>query len=286
MLDLRLIITSRWRHLIPLLPQDSPLFVPDLPGYGISVPIQANDKLSIGNALLSALVTQVKRSSSGSSFSEIPVVLIGHDRGARVAHRLAVSGYPGLNIKAVSLIDIVPTITQWRAGAGTRPTEVVGYFHWPLLANVEQALKMIVAYGGDQWCTDMILRWAGKNEQGLKILKSDNALEVYGAFFKNEHTIRASNEDYKAGADVDLDQQEEDQKSGRKINVPLFLIYSEHYIGSRYDVPKEWEDWVGKEVKIESFAVGNGIGHFDAEEAPEECAQEINNWLKGLRFGS
>jgi pimeloyl-ACP methyl ester carboxylesterase len=150
---------------------------------------------------------------------------------------------------------------------------------------VEQALKMIVAYGGDQWCTDMIIRWAGKNEKGLNALKSDNALEVYGAFFNNEHTIRASNEDYKAGAGVDLDQQEEDQKNGRKINAPLLLIYSEHYIGSRYDLPKEWEDWVDKDVKVDSFAVQDGIGHFDAEEAPEECAREINNWLKGLQFG-
>jgi pimeloyl-ACP methyl ester carboxylesterase len=92
---------------IPRLPQQSPVFVPDLPGYGASAPIKDNDKLSVGKVVLSAVKTQVKRSSSQYTSANIPIILVGHDRGARVAHRLAVSGYQGVDINGVCLIDIV-----------------------------------------------------------------------------------------------------------------------------------------------------------------------------------
>lgn len=89
------------------LPHPLSLFVPDLPGYGASAPIKTNDKLSVGTVLLSALKTEVRRSSTITATSPIPVILVGHDRGARVAHRLAVSGCEGMDIKGVCLIDIV-----------------------------------------------------------------------------------------------------------------------------------------------------------------------------------
>ena len=63
----------RWRHLIPLLPKSAPLFVPDMPGYGATLPIEKMDKLSVGNALLKALKTQVKRSVlDAEKVKEIP----------------------------------------------------------------------------------------------------------------------------------------------------------------------------------------------------------------------
>lgn len=99
---------ARWRHLIPLLPSDAPIFAPDLPGYGASGLIEKYDKLTVGTTLLAALRTEAKRTSSNPP-STIPVVLIGHDRGARIAHRLAVSGAEGIDILGVALLDIVRT---------------------------------------------------------------------------------------------------------------------------------------------------------------------------------
>lgn len=272
-----------WRHLIPLLPTDAPIFAPDLCGYGNSAPIEKNDKLSVGSTLISALKTEVKRTSSRSSSGAIPVVLIGHDRGARVIHRLAVSGAEGIDIKGVFLIDIVPTITQW--AASSKAKEIVDYWHWPFLANVELAKEMITAYGGFNWCQKMTLAWCGKNPKGLASLKSDDSLKVYGGFFTHPHTIQSSNEDYRAGATTDIEAQEEDQKNGRRIKAPLLLVYSEIFIGKRYDVPKEWREWVDEGVEIRSHALENGIGHFGAEEAPDESAGAISGWLKELGVG-
>lgn len=101
------LIAPRWRHFIPLLPKDAPIFAPDLPGYGASAAIEKHDKLTVGHAVLSALRTEVKRTSSNPPAGDVPIVLIGHDRGARVSHRLAVSGVEGFDIKGVCLIDIV-----------------------------------------------------------------------------------------------------------------------------------------------------------------------------------
>jgi pimeloyl-ACP methyl ester carboxylesterase len=97
--------------MIPILPPNAPLFVPDLPGYGASAPIERNDKLSIGTAVLEALKTEIKKIKSGDG--DVKAVLIGHDRGARVAHHLTVSGVDGVNILGVCLIDIVCFILSY-----------------------------------------------------------------------------------------------------------------------------------------------------------------------------
>jgi pimeloyl-ACP methyl ester carboxylesterase len=120
-----------WRHVISHLPQNMPIFVADLPGYGASPPLETHDKLSIGTALLNAVKQDYRRRFSRKSSTgegDFDVVLVGHDRGARVAHRLAVSGVEGFRIEGVCLIDIVslllfpsyPQMTSGRAIYKTR----------------------------------------------------------------------------------------------------------------------------------------------------------------------
>lgn len=76
--------------------------------------------------------------------------------------------------------------------------------------------------------------------------------------------------------------QAEDQEVGRKIGCEVLLLYSEEYLGGRFDVGKEWVEWVDEGVRITSKGLGHGVGHFDVEEAPEESAVVIGEWLKGL----
>lgn len=141
---------------------------------------------------------------------------------------------------------------------------------------------MITALGGSTWCIERIRAWAGKNPAGLAKLESDNALAVYGGYFEREETVVASCEDYKHGATTDVEAQERDQAEGRKINVPVLLVYSHDYIGRRYDFQTVWKDWVSDGVEITNYELKDGIGHFGAEEAPEESAKAIVGWLKGL----
>lgn len=99
---------NRWRHFIPLLPPTTPLFVPDLPGYGASAEVSQNDKFSVGQVLFEALKTAVQKAKgSKADHDKIKVVVVGHDRGARVAHHITVGGVENVDILGVCLIDIV-----------------------------------------------------------------------------------------------------------------------------------------------------------------------------------
>lgn len=141
---------------------------------------------------------------------------------------------------------------------------------------------MITAYGGAKWCEEMIRSWAGHNASGIALLESDSSMAVYGGFFEREEVVRASCEDYKAGATTDLVEQERDMKEGRKIGKPLLVVYASEYIGSRYDFGTVWREWVQEGVEIKHYGLGDGVGHFGAEEAPEECAKVIIEWIGGL----
>ena len=261
-----------WRHLIPLLPAKIPLFIPDLPGYGRSAPLSTtHSKLNQGAAILSQLSKLLPPNTKQ------PLILIGHDRGARICHRLAVDTSPSSNLPVlgVILLDIVPTLIQWRTFADPKASK--GSFHWPFLANVEIATAMIKAQGGDTWTKTCLNRWVGKSSSGLAKFEEHNAIDVYAEFFKNEGVVRATCDDYRAGAEEDIELQEEDQRQGRKVDVDVLAVYSEDYLGKRYDVRKVWEEWMvaGGDGKLDVLGIGGAVGHFIPEEAPGEVASAV-----------
>lgn len=268
-----------WRQIVPLLPTDIPLFIPDLPGYGRSAPLTVpHSKVNQGAVILSTLSTILP------SNTKPPIILVGHDRGARICHRLAVDNCPTSNlpILGVVLLDVVPTLVQWRTFAD--PKASMGSFHWPLLANVQLATSMIQAQGGDVWTKTCLDRWTGKSEAGLMKFKEHGAVDVYANFFKNESVVRATCDDYRAGAEEDVELQKEDQDMGRKIDVNVLAMFSKDYLGTRYDVRNVWEEWMtdGSENKLDVLPIGGGVGHFIAEEAEEEVAEAILGFYNKL----
>lgn len=262
--------------MVPSLIDKISLFIPELPGYGISTPAQKNSRKDIGGALLEALQKVFGTSES----SPRRVVLGGHDRGARVCHRLAVSrhDYPFVNVIGAVLVDIVPTKVQWDRFAD--PVIATGYFHWPLLANVEVAVSMLKAFGGANWCRSGHFRVAGSNEAGVARLKADDAVEIHAALFDKEETLRYSCEDYAAGAAPECEEQAEDQKAGRKIDVPTMVMFSKAKLGARTDVAEEWTEWITPGVSYEPVPIGDGYGHFLPEEATDIVSEKILSFLK------
>jgi len=268
-----------WRYVVRSLPADIPLFVPDIPGYGLSTPsTTGHDKRTTGHAILSALSTHLQLSSPLSI--PIPIILGGHDRGARICQRLAtdvfIPGPPSAALAAWDLVgtvilDIMPVTTQWSSLAN--PIFARNTFHWPFLANATLATPMIVAYGGGKWCQETILRWVSQGA-GLESLRADDALAVYTGYFANESVVRASCDDYEAGSNEDVVMEREDQEVGRGIGVDTLLMFSKDYLGSRYDVPMGWKSFVMEtaELKIGELT---GVGHFLPEEAPEEVSEQV-----------
>lgn len=263
-----------WRHVVPQLKDSVSLFIPELPGYGISSPCKVHSKKEVGTALLESL-TKVFEPGSRE------IIIGGHDRGARISHRLAVDKDDfDLNIVACVMLDIVPTKVQWDAFAN--PAICAASFHWPFLANVELAMKMLEAYGGGQWCRDAHTRLAGNNEKGLQRLRSDDAVEVYAELFDRHETLVGSCEDYEQGAAPEVAAQAEDQKNGKKIEIPALVMWSKAKLGARIDVGKVWEDWV-QPGKLTAVGVGDGYGHYLPEEAADDVSNAVLEFIRQLK---
>jgi len=134
---------------------------------------------------------------------------------------------------------------------------------------------LIMAQGGGKFARDCMYRWAGKSSRILGKLEADNAVEVQSAFFENKSVVEASCDDYRAGAEEDVEQLNNAQRENRKVDKDLVVLYSEGYLGSRYDVKDVWEEWVSGKGSLEVVGIKGDAGHFIAEEAPEQVAEAI-----------
>jgi pimeloyl-ACP methyl ester carboxylesterase len=99
-------------------------------------------------------------------------------------------------------------------------------------------------------------------------------MAIYFTLFKSASVIEATCDDYRAGAQEDVEEQERDQKTETKIDVDVLAAYSQEYLDSRYDCKKVWSEWVSGKGTLETLGI-EGVGHFVAEEAPEETADAI-----------
>ncbi|WEW61985.1 hypothetical protein PRK78_007485 [Emydomyces testavorans] len=268
-----------WRHVIKLLPKTTRLFVPDIPGYGYSSPCESgHDKATVGKAILDSLSCLL-----GVSNAPQPqrVILIGHDRGARISHRLTVDAgeyTSSFTILGTVLMDIVPTTVQWQGMSN--PAEATRSFHWPFLANVELATQTILQVGGDNFIRQLIERWSGNNERGKERLAADDAMEMYQRPFRWDSVVRASCQDYEAGATTDVKKQKEDQEKGRKLGVPVLVVHCAG-IGNRFDMDV-WKQWVTDEKLLTIVELGDGVGHFVAEEDPKGTVDAMVDWARKL----
>ena len=142
---------------------------------------------------------------------------------------------------------------------------------------------MIKAQGGDVWCCKMMERWAGENPNGLKSLQAHGAVEVYSHYMAQDSVIQASCKDYRAGAEEDIQLQKQDQESGRKLSIDTLVLYSADYLGSRYDVKDVWDQWSEEPSRVSVQGIDEGVGHFIAEEKPEETASAITSFWQRLK---
>lgn len=116
-------------------------------------------------------------------------------------------------------------------------------------------------------------------------MESGNALVVYSAFFEKEGVIEATTRDYEAGATVDVEFEEKAIGEGRAITVPLLLVYSAAFLPRRASKPirEVWgRPWSEEECVITEAPIGDGVGHFVPEEAPEETTEALIKWFRTL----
>lgn len=255
---------AMWHRVAPTLAAEFTVVAPDLRGYGdSSKPAGAPPHLEYSKRELAADQVAVMRALGYDRFA-----VVGHDRGARVAHRMCLDHRDAVTRAAV--LDIVPTRhmfdTADRAFGMT-------YYHWFFLAQPHPLPERMI--GADP---PAFLRWSLEHWSAPGFHFDDLALDEYLRCFADPATVHASCEDYRAAATIDLEHDAADFSAGRRVDCPLLAIWGTRgFIARQYDPLTVWREYCTGAV------TGSGVdsGHFVAEEAPEQTLAALLPFLRG-----
>jgi haloacetate dehalogenase len=254
-----------WRDIAPLLAQRCTVVCADLRGYGRSgCPPSAPDHAPYAKRAMARDMAAVMDSLGFERFS-----VVGHDRGGRVAYRLALD-HPQ-RIERVAVLDIVPTAAAWeRADARF----ALAYWPWSLLAQDEPLPERLVA-ASPEAVVDAALGGWGSPAAAF-------APEVRAAYvdaLRDPAHVHATCEEYRAAATVDRAHDDADRASGRRIACPLLALWSSRGpLGTWYaeegGPPALWRAWCD-DIRGRAF----DAGHFFPEELPQDTANELARFL-------
>ncbi len=253
-----------WHHVAPALAEDFTVVVADLRGYGdSSCPKAGDDHSGYAKRTMAADMVAVMAALGFESFA-----LIGHDRGARVTYRMALD-HPEIVTRMMSL-DVVPTLDMWE---GTDKARAIGGFHWPFLAQPAPLPERMIGADPEFFAAWLMRSWAAP---GFEF--DPEAMAEYLRCFAKSEVIRATCDDYRAGATIDHDLDQRDLDSGRRIACPIhFLWGGNRGLGGPQggaDPLAVWRRWADQ-VSGDSM----NCGHFLPEEAPDRVIFEARRFL-------
>lgn len=242
-----------WRHVLPRLAERHTVIAPDLRGYGLTdKPVGGYDKRTMA-ADVSGLVREL-------GFDRVAVV--GHDRGARVAHRWALDRPD--EIDRLVLLDVVPTRAMFRGDA----TVARGYWHW--LFHLQPDLPELLV--GDR--VEEYLRWFFERWT-VDRPRVEEAVEHYVTAFRRPGALRAGFDDYRATFPEDIEHDDADAGRGDRVRAPLLVLWGELGLPASLPVVEIWKEYA-HEVRGEVLV---GCGHFLPEERPELLVQHVLEFL-------
>jgi haloacetate dehalogenase len=252
-----------WHKMAPELARRFTLVIPDLRGYGSSsAPRGDAEHKTYSKRAMATDCLAVMRALGHQRF-----LVAGHDRGARVAYRLALD-HPQA-VRALVPIDIIPTSEMWRRTDATRAFKA---YHWTFLAQPHPMPETLIAGAPVAYLEHTLKSWAKPRDLSPF---SAEALEHYRALLQDPARIHAVCEDYRAGATIDRQLDEADMAAGRKIACPTFVLWASDYLDTSLASPLDiWRNWCTR--------VGGGdviSGHFIAEENPKDALASLLPFL-------
>ena len=255
-----------WRMVAPELARDHYVVMTDLRGYGdSSKPPGGSDHFAYSKRAMALDQVEVMRHLGFERFA-----LVGHDRGGRAAHRLALD-HPQALTRLV-ILDIVPTHLLYQ---NINQEFATIFYHWFLMVQPEPFPETVVQNSAEYFlkCT---LLWLGgsKISEPLPNWIGDDIFREYLRTFQMPETIHAICEDYRAAASLDLEHDAADLH--KKIACPLLVLWSEKGPFHRmYDVLQAWQDRA-----VEAHGKAMPTGHFLPEQMPDELTQELREFLR------
>lgn len=248
---------AMWHKIAPELAVDFRVICPDLRGYGASAKPEGVENYTfraMGSDIL-ALMDHLGLEAAH---------LVGHDRGARTAHRLALDAPD--RFLSLTLMDIVPTHTLW---SRINREVALGYYHWSFLAQPSPLPERMIGADPDAYFESCLTGWGTGTEPDFDA----QALEAYRAAWRDPRTIRSMCDDYRAGATLDLEIDAADL--GQRVDLPTLVLFAQGgLMDQTFDMTEVWAE------KLNRFdAVPMLGGHFFPDHYPSETLTQIRRHL-------
>jgi haloacetate dehalogenase len=252
-----------WHAVAPRLARQFRVVAADLPGYGASFrpPVTA-DHAGHGKRALAADLVAAMGALGHATFA-----VAGHDRGGRVAYRMALD-HPEA-VTRLAVLDVVPTGEVWRHADAAM---ALGYWHWAFLAQPSPLPERMILGDPDGF-------WIAAARMGLKRgdpRYPDAVLDAYRGQLDDPAFVTAMCEDYRAGAGVDRDHDDAD-RGRRTVACPVRALWAGDGALPRF-YPDPLEPWRAYAPQITGRAV-EGASHFLAEDAPEQVGADLETFL-------
>jgi haloacetate dehalogenase len=254
-----------WRFIGPALASDFTVVAPDVRGYGASdAPAPASDSSNYSKRVLAAECVALMAKLGHTRFA-----VIGHDRGGRIAYRLALDH--ASHVSHLVTLDIIPTGANWEAG---NPGFAIGSFHWGFLAQPAPFPERMIGHDSDFFLRHLVMKWTG-----IEARMTEDALAEYCTAFRRPEVIAASCADYRSGATIDNDLDRMDVAAGRKIACPMLAVLSNAWSDRKRVAADPLEIWQRYANTVQLMHAP--CGHFIPEEAPEAVTEPIRAFLRG-----
>jgi haloacetate dehalogenase len=246
---------AMWHRVAPLLARDFTVVATDLRGYGdSSKPETTDDHEPYSKRAMARDQVAVMRALGFEEFA-----VVGHDRGARCAYRMALD-HPE-RVRRLAVLDIVPTAEAYRRAD---MDFALSAWHWFLLPQPHDLPERLIGADPEGFFFRRPAAWM-----------APEARAEYLRCARDPRTIHAICEDYRAGATFDFRLDEEDRARGSRISCPVLALWGAKSHTERfYDVLAVWREWAD-DVRGRAL----DCGHFLPEEAPEECYRELHAFL-------
>jgi haloacetate dehalogenase len=248
-----------WRRVAPALAREYTVVAIDLPGYGDSTIVaEAFDDGRISKRIMARALVEAMTALQLEEFA-----LVGHDRGARVAYRLALD-YPR-RVRALAVLDVIP-ILDMAERMTYEAARLMGHWFW--LAQPSTAPETLIGRDPALYVRHIIDQW-----DGAEVVGSD-AVDDYIRCMRKPEVIRAIGAEYRADL-IDLAHDRADRAAARGIVCPLLALWATGGLVERFGDPLAiWRTWADR---VEGGPLAGG--HFLMEACPREVTANLASFL-------
>ena len=249
-----------WHKIAPRLAEGFTVIAADLRGYGdSSKPPTTPNHAPYSKRLMAEDMVEIMGQLGYTEF-----FVAGHDRGGRVAHRMALDFPQG--VRKLAVLDISPTLKMYE---GTDMAFATAYYHWFFLIQPAPFPETMIGANPEVYLTKQM----GLGGAGMAPFTKEAWAEYVRCF--TPEMIHSSCEDYRAAASIDLERDRESRLQGQKVQCPLLVLWGKNGVIERCCKPLE--DWGEVSVDVRGKALPGG--HYLAEELPEETYTELRDFF-------